>query len=420
MRFSWFYNLSAVGIRGIGLVAKFLLVLCLVHYFQPSDVGLYGMMTAIVAYALFFLGMEYYNYTSRALVDATPMAQALIIRDQFILYAIVFLFMSPLVYLLFYTHMLPDSLCWLFLMLVVTEHISNELMRILTVLSRPYLATVVFFLRQGSWILILLPMFYFLPYTRHFNAVFIYWIIGAAVSIFIALMALRHLPWQGIWHEPVHWAGIWQGLNISRPFIISAFCALSMLYIERFFVNYYCGLEAVGIYTFYAGLSLTLHNLANTGVAKMRLAQLLAAWKQKNGLQFQYESLRMLKETTLFVFVFAALMLCLIYPFINVINKPVYLTHLPLFYLLLFGAACRSIADVPLYTFYAQHNDRLLLTINLVAFCIMLVGNSLLVPIYGLMGAAFASAMASLVLLCYSLFIMIQRTLSPLWSYSDS
>ena len=413
MRFSWLYNLSAIGIRGIGLVAKFLLVLCLVRYFQPSEMGLYGIMAAMVAYALFFLGMEYYNYASRTLVDARPAAQAIIIRDQFLLYAFVYLLMSPLFYGLFYYNILPRFLCLLFFILVTVEHVSNELMRVLIVLSRPYLANVVYFIRQGSWIIFLLPLFYFVPASRHFNAVFVAWIIGALFSIFIASIGLKHLPWRVIWYEPIQWVRIWQGLKVSRPFMVSAFCALSMLYIERFFVNYYCGLEAVGIYTFYAGLSLTLHNLVNTGVSKMRLAQLLAAWKQNNRSNFHDEAMRMLKETALFVVLFAAFSLCLIYPFVNFINKPIYLSHLSIFYFLLFGAACRSIADIPLYTLYAQHSDRLLLSINLSAFCILLLGNAVLVPLYGLTGAALSSAGASLTLLIYALVVMIQRILTP-------
>lgn len=414
MRVSWVYNLSAMGIRGAGLVAKFLLVLCLVRYFQPSELGLYGIVAAMVAYALFFLGMEFYNYTSRTLVGACPTDQVIIIRDQFILYALAFCALSPLFYLLFYSHTLPYSVCLLFFLLVIAEHISNELMRVLIVLSRPYLANVVFFLRQGFWIIVLLPIFYFVPASREFSTVFVAWIAGAIFSIVVASLGLYHLPWRCMWQTPIQWMRLLQGLKVSRPFMISAFCALSMLYIERFFVNYYCGLDAVGIYTFYAGLSLTLHNLVNTGVSKMRLAHLLAAWKKNDLQQFQHESIRMLKDTTLFVVLFAILSLCFIYPFINLINKPVYLSHLSIFYFLLFGAACRSIADVPLYTLYAQHSDRLLLSINVAAFTIMVVGNALLVPRFGLMGAALSSASASFALVCYALFNMVQRTFSPL------
>lgn len=413
MRFSWLYNLSAIGIRGIGLIAKFLLVLCLVRYFPPSDMGLYGIMAAMVAYALFFLGLEYYNHASRTLVDASPEAQTIIIRDQFLLYSVIFFLMSPVFYSLFYTHVLPRSLCLLFFILVIAEHLSNELMRVLIVLSRPYLANVVYFIRQGIWIIVLLPLFYFVPASRYFNAVFVAWIIGAVFSIFVAFTGLKHLPWHVIWCEPIRWMSIWRGLKVSRPFMVSAFCALSMLYIERFFVNYYCGLDAVGIYTFYAGLSLTLHNLVNTGVSKMRLSHLLAAWKQNNRSTFHDETMRMLKETTLFVVLFGVLSLALIYPFIQFINKPVYLHHIAIFYFLLFGAVCRSIADIPLYTLYAQHSDRLLLSINLSAFCILLLGNAILVPLYGLMGAALSSAGASLTLLIYAFIMMIQRMLTP-------
>ncbi len=413
MRFLWLYNLSAVGLRSIGLVAKFLLVLCLVRYFQPSELGLYGIMTAMVAYALFFLGMEFYNYTSRLLVDATPTAQALIIRDQFVFYTIVFFLISPFFYLLFYNKTLPSSLCLVFFILVIAEHISNELMKILTILSQPYLANVVFFIRQGLWVVILLPIYYLLPIYRTLNFVFIAWITGAIASIIIAFAGLRHLPWRQIWRKPIHWKILWQGHKISRPFIVTAFCALGMLYIERFFVNYYCGLDAAGIYTFYASLSLALHNLVNTSISKMRLAQLLTAWKQNNREQFQYQSIKMLKETTFYVVLFAALSLCLISPFVTLINKPVYLSNVSIFYFLLFGAGCRSIADVPLYTLYAQHSDRLLLSINLAAFSLMLIGNTLWVPRYGLIGAACSSAGASLALLSYALLIMVQRTLWP-------
>ena len=200
MRFSWLYHFSAIGIRGIGLIAKFLLVLCLVRYFQPRELGLYGIMSAMVAYALFFLGMEYYNHASRSLVGATPFAQTIIIRNQFILYTLVYLFLSPLFYLLFYNGILPQSLCILFFLLVTSEHISNELMRVLIVLSRPYLANVVYFIRQGLWVLFLLPLFYFVPTSRYFNAVFIAWIAGALLSIFISCAGLKHLPWRGVWH----------------------------------------------------------------------------------------------------------------------------------------------------------------------------------------------------------------------------
>lgn len=413
MSFSWLYNLTAIALRGLSLGAKFLLVLCLVKYFQPSELGLYGVMAAMVAYALFFLGLEFYIYTTRVLVGASNNEQVLIIRDQFLLYLLIFVFLSPLFYGLFYISIIPYSLCCWFFIIVIAEHTSNEMMRIFIALSRPNLANVIFFLRQGLWIYILLPLFYFLPQSRQFNFIFLGWSLGSIFSIVISLIALHHLPWRNVWTQPVRWKLIAKGLLISKPFLISSFCALSLLYIERFFVGYYCGMESVGIYIFYAGLCFTMHALVNTGVATMRLAQLLAAWKNNDGPLFYREAMHMLKYTVIFVISFSILSIALITPFIHLINKSIYLDNINLFYYLLLSAACRSVADVPLYTLYAQHSDKLILRINLTSFLVMIAGNLILVPQFGLVGAAISSATASLVLLCYALFTMMQRTIRP-------
>lgn len=413
MNFSWLYNLFAIGIRSLSLAAKFLLVLFMVNYFKPAELGLYGVMAAIVAYAIFFLGLEYYNYTSRALVAVSESEQVLVIRDQLILYALNFVILTPFFYLFFHFQIVPIKLCFWFFLIVMVEHISNELMRIFIALARPHLANILFFVRQGLWIYVLLSIFYLYPESRIFNLVFIGWAAGATLSIFIGFSALSYLPWKSIWHHPVRWSEIQEGLKISRPFMISAFCALSLLYIERFFVSYYCGLRAVGVYTFYAGLSITLHTLINTGVSRMRLAHLIGAWKENNPELFYQEAMQMLKYTLIFVVLFSIMSLCFVYPFINLIRKPIYLDHINIFYFLIFAAACRSIADVPLYTLYAQHKDKLILAINLSAFSTLVLGNIFLVPYLGLTGAALSSACASLVLLCYSMLIMLRRTIKP-------
>ncbi len=414
MNFPWFYNLSATAIRSLTLAAKFLLVLALVKYFHTSDLGLYGILSACVAYALFFIGVEYFNYTSRVLIGASDTEQALIIRDQFLLYLIALLILTPFFFGVFYSNLLPVSLCLWFLFIVIFEHTSNEIMRILIALARPYTANVIYFIRQGLWIYLLLPIFYFFPESRQFNIILLAWILGAALSTLIGFITLYHLDWSNMWTHPIRWSLMLTGLRTCKPFLISAFCALSLLYMERFFITYYCGIEIIGIYTFYAGLSITLHTLVNTSVSRMRLSQLLSAWKLNDHKQFYLESRYMLKYTIIFVLIFSTISLVLVHPFVNILNKPIYLGYITIFYVLLLAAAFRSIADVPLYTLYAQHEDKLILKINLASFFIMMLGNVIFVPQFGPIGAAFASAAASFILLSYALFIMIQKTRSTI------
>lgn len=414
MSFYSFNNIAAVIVRSFGLIAKFLLVICLVKYFNTSDLGLYGVVTAIVAYILFFLGLEYYNYSSRALVGVNSCEQVIMIRDQIVLHAIVYLIISPVIFLVFFIHLLPYLFCFLFLLLILFEQISNELMRILIVLSHPYLANIVYFFRQGFWIYILIPFFVFIPETRQIDAILVAWTIGAISSILIGVMPLIKFPWKNIWLHPVNWSNVKQGLYVSRPFLISAFCALGLLYIERFFIGYFCGMDELGIYTFYAGFTIALHNLVNTCVTKMRLAQLLIAYKQNNLNAFYLEVRDMLKNTIVFVFVFVMMSVICMYPFLIFINKKIYLHSLNVFYVLLFAVSCRSIADVPLYVLYAQNNDHLILKINLCSFFALILGEGVFIYHMGLMGAALASALASFILLGYSSLMMGRRISKPL------
>lgn len=414
MRFGLVQNLTAFAMRACSLVARFLLVIVLVKYFTPDEVGAYGLLTAQVAYVLFFWGAEYYNYVSRAVIEIPEVEQAAIIRDQFVFYGLIFLLMAPILLFLFYRNILPSHLCIWFFVIAFFEHISNELMRILIALARPYMVNMVFFIRQGLWVFVLLPIFYFFPSSHHLSVIFLSWIIGAFLSILLAAYALYHLPWKQALRMPVNWRQMFKGFRISQPFLVTAFCALSFMYLERFFVSYYSGLAAVGVYTFYSGLSTALHSFVNSGVSKMRLAFLLSAGKQNDTVLFHEETVGMLKYTVCFVLFFAVLMLILINPFLHMMNKEFYLKYVSLFYYLLFGAVCRSIADVPLYTLYAKHHDRLLLLVNLTAFCIMLLGNVILVPTYGLWGAAISSAAAGFTLLVFSLSLMIKRMFRPI------
>ncbi len=405
MNYSWFNNLIAITIRSLTLAAKFLLLLSIVHYFHLNDLGQYGIISALIAYTLFFLGVEFYNYSMRILVDASSIQRVLVIRDQFILYSIIFVITLPFIYLLFKINYFPKNLYLWFLVIVVLEHASNELMRILIALGKPNGANIVFFIRQGLWVYFLLLLFFFYPNLRNMDSIFIAWISGAALSIFIALYMLRFLPWYLIYQHPINWLTIFYGIKISRPFLISAFCALGLLYLERFFINYYCGLAAVGIYTFYSGLSITIHTLVNTGVSKMRLAPLVNAWKTNDSYQFYTESMYLLKYTVFFVLFFALISVLLIHPLIIILNKNLYLVHIKIFYILLLSAICRSIADVPLYCLYAQHEDNLLLWINLLSFLCMLIGNIIFVPQYGMKGAAISSVIASFVFIMLFIFI---------------
>ncbi len=395
-------------IRLATLLGKFALLISLTYYLPASDVGLYGLMVAISAYATFFIGFEYYNYVQRIIVDCAPGDQKRIIQNQFILYVLIFTFIVlPTLLGMYYCDLIPKPLIYFLIPIILVDHVSTELMRLLNILYKPQESNITLFIRQAAWVFLLLPLLYVCPTFRNLNVVFISWFLGTLLSI---SYALRSMPRFAIFDNlPIKtgWEEIKKGVVMSQPFLITAFCALSMLYLERFFINYYQSDVELGVYTFFSGISIALHSLVNACVAKMRFAQLLTAGNSsiknhcREELNLEYR--KMFKLTVLVVAALLMTSLIIMRPLLDILNKEAYIMHQPIFYYLILGAACRSIADAPLYVLYAQHKDISLLNLNLLSFVILLTGNIILIPTYGIYGAAITSMIASIVLLISSL-----------------
>src|SRR5882724_1415591 len=82
---------SVLILRGLTLASRFLLSLVLARMLSPAEMGQYGLLTAVLAFALLAIGLEFYSYTFREMVAATPVERTRIIADQIFLAAIALL-----------------------------------------------------------------------------------------------------------------------------------------------------------------------------------------------------------------------------------------------------------------------------------------------------------------------------------------
>ncbi|MCK1382420.1 hypothetical protein IVB33_39380, partial [Bradyrhizobium sp. 24] len=78
-------TVAALVLRALTLASRFLLSLLLARMLSPAEMGQYGLLTATLAFALLAVGLEFYSYTLRELVPATPERRARIIADQMVL-----------------------------------------------------------------------------------------------------------------------------------------------------------------------------------------------------------------------------------------------------------------------------------------------------------------------------------------------
>jgi O-antigen/teichoic acid export membrane protein len=198
------------------------------------------------------------------------------------------------------------------------------------------------------------------------------------------------------------------GLRIAAPFVVTTGASMGLLFLDRFIIEAFKGLGPVGIYTFFAGITTSLHTLVNTGVSLIRMPRLVKAHHDGDEPQFRRELGAMARITAASAVFLVALIAVAITPILRLVDKSIYGESLGVFYLLLGAALIRCLADLPIYALYAKHRDLQLLVVNVLAVGVSIAVNLLLVPVLGLLGAAFAAVAGALTLLLGALALRLR------------
>jgi O-antigen/teichoic acid export membrane protein len=394
-------------LRGLTLSSRFLLSVLLARMLSPDEMGQYGLVTAVLAFALLGLGLEFYSHTLRELVPASPIRRAQIIADQIVLGAVTFVIVGLLSGLAVLFDLFPSRLAPWFLLILATEHISLEATRILIITSRPIRAYMGVFLRGGVWVYVIAVLMFTVPSLRSLETVLVWWALGGACSIIFAGVSLRELPWRELRNKRTDWAWIYAGLLAARPFMLTAGGALTVSYIDRFMIDGFAGRGELGIYTFYSTISIGILSLG-ASVSQQFLPKIIVAYA--SGTAAFRKSLG-----TFFWTIFGVaggmilLAAVLISPLMTLLQLTQYAQSIGVFLWMLPGILLRILADVPSYALYAARADGKLLLSNLASAIVSILFNIGLIPVLGIYGAALSSCVASGVLLCALTFFAVAK-----------
>jgi O-antigen/teichoic acid export membrane protein len=363
---------------------------------SPAEMGQYGLLTAALAFALLSIGLEFYSYTLREMVPATPAGRIRIIADQITLAVAAFLVVGVLVLAAILAGLFPSRLAPWFLLILITEHISLEATRILIITGRPVRAYIGVFLRGGIWVYAMAVLMFTTPSTRTLETVLVWWALGGTLAIAFSAVSLSNLPWRKLRGYRPDWNAIFAGLRTARPFMLTAAGALVISYVDRFIIDRFVGREALGIYTFYSTILIGLLSLG-ASVSHQFLPKVISGYAASA--EAYRAALRSFFWSLLVLALGTAIISGLVMgPMLNILGLSVYASGIWVFYAMLPGIFLRMLADVPSYALYAARSDSYLLFCNLGAALISTLLNVLLIPIFGIYGAALTGGIASAVL----------------------
>lgn len=344
-------------LRGTTLGTRFIFIVFLAKFVDPSSVGYYGLFTATVGYAVLFAGMDFYTYSTREIVRAQEGTRGGMLKAQMVLIAGLYLGLLPVAILVLIELGWPPVLLWWFVPILLLEHFNQEISRLLIALSEQISASLVLFLRQGSWAIAIVALMAFVPESRRLDLVFLAWASAGIAAAALGGWKLWRLNLGG-WRVPIDWAWVRRGVVVSLGFLVATLALRATQTVDRYWLETLAGVETVAAYVLYFGIAASMMVFLDAGVFAFSYPALIRLHHQQEHAQAT-KLLRSVLMQTLAVAVGFAVISLLVLPYLIAwIGNPVYETETGLYTWVLLAMIANAVGMVPHYGLYAKGLDK--------------------------------------------------------------
>lgn len=390
-----FFKLLNVFLRIGGIGSKFLIVTLMSKYFDVDVFGNYGLITSIITILIFILGLDFYNFSVRDILKTTGKQEVVNkVVLTFLLYIFVYLVFVILGYFIFSNVDYIKPYLFLVIFLVITEHLSQEIYRLLIGFKKVLLANILLFFRTVSWSIIIIYYYY---YNRliTIDKIFNLWLIANFITIVYVIILSISKNYNGILKFVISSNWVKKGLKVSSVFFFATISLKSMEYANRFIVDYYMGEELAGIFLFYSNISILITVYINTIVISFELPELIKSINSPN----IHKLLKKFKKSLLLHVVISSLFILLVIkPLLIWQDKVEFEKYLPLIFFLIIGVGLMNYSLLYHFKLYIYHKDKALLKSLVLSAVLSLILTFGLTYFCGIYGTATAFVITSGVL----------------------
>lgn len=393
-----------VVLRSATLVSKFLLTFFIARFLNPSDLGLYGLIAASIGYALFLVGFEFYTYSTRELINAPQNEWGGMLKNQVVFYLFSYSFSLLLILIVFGGGWLPWDYLWWFLVLLLLEHLAQELNRLLVVMSEQLYASVVLFVRSGLWCLVVMGYMWVVPQHRDVSVVLWAWMVGGVIACSLGLLRISRIS-TGRLSGRIDWQWIRKGCFVALPFLFATLAMRGLFTFDRYWVKSIAGLDMLGAYVLYVGIANAIVSFVDSGVIVFMYPKILAYAKNRDSEAYFRSMKNLFVQTLIVYFVLAFISVICINYVLGWINNPVYSENVIVFYWLISAVGLFCIGMVPQIGLYAFNKDRPIVLSHVFGFLVFMLLVWLCSDLVGFMSVPYA-------LFVSLLFVLIWKTVA--------
>lgn len=359
-------KLASIALRIFTLGARFLFIFFLARYINPSLVGYYGIFTATVSYALYFVGLDFYTYTSREIIKTTANRRGQLLKGQATLSGLLYLtLILPGTWLLSQSDW-PRNLIWWFFPILMLEHFNQEISRLLITLSEQLTANLILFIRQGSWTIAIIAIMIFDEDSRNLNVVMALWATAGIAAASFGAWKLKQLNTTG-WGLPIDWVWVKKGITVSTNFLVATLALRGIQTIDRYFLKDFVGIEMVGTYVLLLGVASTLLVFLEAAVFSFAYPALIQHNHKGEHEEAKKKVKQIFFQTLSFSLLFSLISWLLLPYLINWIGNPIYLQGISWYPWLISAMTLNALALVPHFALYARGVDKPIIYSHLAA-----------------------------------------------------
>lgn len=389
-----------MGLRSGSLLVKFVFTIFLAKFLTFSDVGLYGIFSALCIISPVVLGLSIMSCVSRNAVTL-PLGETLASFKNYTLYLfILYTVIGITIVFLYLFHEIPVVFL-LFPVVLFLENINIDIYNLTLNLSRPMLANILHSIRTAVWMVLYIIGAAMYPDLRNMQVVLVFWLCGNLAALVLFFFYTRQWDWNLPSPDGRSFSGWFKKefLHARVYYINALFNSLSM-YASQFIVSFLLGLEANGVFVFFQQIITALYNLLQTGVIQLAKPKLVKASKEKDK-SFSALYYRCRKHTNIVAFLMVVAALPGMYFVTLYVGNPLPLEKFWIFLPMLAGFILYCNVDVGNLVFYSRHDDILLLKTSVIGGSAGILVGLCLIPYIGLWGAAFSMSGMAVAALLY-------------------
>lgn len=378
-------RLLNIALHGATLSTRFLFIFFLAKYLDPALVGYYGLFTATIGYSLYFVGLDFYTYVTREILKTQNSQRGQLLKCQAALSGVLYILFLPIAYsiLLPYSGW-PNYLFIWFVPILLLEHFNQEMSRLLIALSQQITASMILFIRQGSWALGIVALMAWVPSSRQLQTVMVLWVLAGVAAALVAIFKLRNLHMGG-WRSSLDWKWIKNGVAVSAAFLLATLALRGIQTFDRYWLESLGGIEIVGAYVLFFGVAGTLLAFLDAGVFAFTYPALIMLHQAQDNAAARTKVRKMLGLTVLLSAGFAVLSWFLL-PFLLVwINNPIYSQAIYLYPWLLSAMIINAVGMVPHFALYARGCDKPIIYSHISALICFLISTWMLSTHYSVL-----------------------------------